>query len=68
MVRIECKCCRLTFLGKRRDAVTCSARCRQRYKRRCDRIAQVTTGERKEVKEYWQEGTPPSETSSNRWR
>lgn len=56
MNRKKCPGCEVQFVVLRSDAVTCSPRCRQRYKRHCDKInreavkrfevlcAEVTTG------------------------
>lgn len=44
---VSCKQCRKLFPASRSDAVTCSPRCRQAYKRFCDSItAQVEEFER----------------------
>jgi hypothetical protein len=38
MNRKKCKGCEVEFVALRSDAVTCGAKCRQRYKRMCDKI------------------------------
>lgn len=38
MPRKQCKACDVFFVAFRSDALTCSPRCRQRYKRQCDKI------------------------------
>jgi len=38
MKRKTCPGCEVQFVVLRSDAVTCSPRCRQRYKRHCDKI------------------------------
>lgn len=42
----QCKMCDVFFLACRSDALTCSPRCRQRYKRQCDKItAEMATAD-----------------------
>ena len=38
MTRKQCKACDVFFIAFRSDALTCSPKCRQRYKRMCDKI------------------------------
>lgn len=38
MRRCTCKGCGVQFVALRSDALTCSPKCRQRYKRHCDQI------------------------------
>lgn len=45
MRKYECKGCGLTLVALRTDTVTCSPRCRQRYKRACDRITQLANAD-----------------------
>lgn len=40
----RCPGCDAVFFPVRSDRVTCSDRCRQRYKRKCDAITAETTG------------------------
>lgn len=40
MKRVKCKGCEVEFRALRSDAVTCSPKCRQRYKRMCDKITE----------------------------
>lgn len=44
MKRKVCKGCDTQFVALRADAVTCSPRCRQRYKRMCDKITAQVEG------------------------
>jgi len=41
MPRKQCKACDVFFIAFRSDALTCSPRCRQRYKRMCDQITRL---------------------------